>query len=382
MRAAAAWLISQGVRARDADSRVDPDFWVPIPGLESSVTNRLRGCPKCWAEGHHSLAQQSDAIDRCPLHGGSLTQQCPGCGVHLFGFCAPARTRRFGCPRGCDLARARFVGLGGRHNEAMVSAYRRQRDWVGTVRRELQVVSQVAHIPYPGYQAPQPLVGQARPSPGLLAAVLERAREQGISLPSPLAWHGKPGAHWSIDVSPWRPTGCDIGGERVEHARRSFQRGAYETFVPLPDLARFRAWYDRFPNASHYLDTAALSLISGDVIAIRMRSYLLTNAEVHALRAVLRRDLAPEVAVGHYNDLLFDLLGWAIVRRQLLAGRRHDLQALDVSERVDAIVMHRGDLFRVCAYSEQLGARAAWSQFHEPAESGGGIDYEAGGGWR
>jgi len=372
---AIAWLAEHGVSPEAARRRVDPRVWEPLPGFNSVAPECLRICPCCMELQFHTWAWSSDLISRCPVHEVPLTQSCPACGVRLLAKGSTLRKSAFCCPRECMLSAAIFGGLG-TANEPGAPLLAQQFRWVTQVRNIVSVQVGLAHVAYPPYLAIANLRTPPQPSSGLTAAVLEQMSRVGVDLPRLLPWHDMNPHSWRVRVAPWNAALSGVPPERIEHARRSIRRTAYVTQLPIFDLASFRTWYDRTPAMWPWINLETLVLVSGDIVSISVESHLLIANELHALRQLLARHNPVDLAASVYQDVLFEILVFAVKRRAQLDCLQPSGEILCIAERVDAVLLAAGQFWKIVAQSLAAPADSdSWREYQEPAELGGGYVY-------
>ena len=86
--------------------------WEQFPnGLRSCMTDRLRWCPECMAEGFHTLLGNIRLITRCPIHSLPMLEECPKCHqsftMRLSSLAVPRRSCLCGRTQFLTLSQAR-----------------------------------------------------------------------------------------------------------------------------------------------------------------------------------------------------------------------------------------------------------------------------------
>lgn len=67
------------------------------PFAHLALSENLRFCGACLAQGYHSLAHQMIGVARCPIHRTSLTDRCPHCHGTFSGFAVEGSLQPFCC---------------------------------------------------------------------------------------------------------------------------------------------------------------------------------------------------------------------------------------------------------------------------------------------
>lgn len=362
----------------NSELKLRPVEWQPFPELSSTPHECLRGCPRCLEAGYHSYAFQGDLIAQCPVHEAALVHRCPHCDTQLLWHTRSPSFSAFRCPTGCILLEGTHSGLHVPFESAITAALQQHLAWTKTLRETLMVASGPVHIAYPPYIAVGPLRTPPLPSKGLLPAMLHALQAKGVAFPAFNAFHEQSHGQWAVEVNPWIWSDTvNRDEEQLEGYRRAFRRGAYRTHVPITDRENFERWLVK--NESEHKRWHDSNLEEGNCCAVfSLPSYMLTNNELMALRRLLSRGTAPDLASAHYQRLLTELLEHARLRRFALDILREPSPHVTVAEAFDAIVKTQAGYWHVSGRTRgDDESRRAWQDFREPAEMASGIIHVA-----
>lgn len=285
-----------------------------------------------------------------------------------------ARESAFQCPRGCPLLAGLHVGLG-REDELLVCELARHLEWTAQARKSFRFVSGPAHVAYPPYLAIFPLRTPPLPSPGLYPGLRDLLLASGEDVPAPLAFHDRSHGGWQMEVQPWHwKETTELSESDLELMRRSFRRGAYKTQVPVADLRHLQEKISTLPFAR--ILNAGEGRIESDQRTFLFPSYLITNNEFAALRRILVRGVAADLACAHYQEFLIELLGAALSRREALDRLKEPSKQLTMAERFEGIVRTENHYWKVRGhtYADEK-SQETWSDLREPAEMSQGLIY-------
>lgn len=352
-----------------------PHAWKLFPSLCSSPPECLRGCPMCLADRYHSYAMQDDLLAECPLHGCPLSHLCLRCGVSLV---RPARnpiSNALRCPRGCSLTAAAHSGLHVAQLDLMTSRLADHLHWVTKAREAIMLCCQPVYIAYPPHTISAEGEAGIRPSPGLVVAFLRQLDAAGASLPARLAYHSPDEGRWQVQVTRpevqcGRSEASAIPGAQA--CRDSFRRGVFVTRVPVYSIASWVEW----KNALQGDETAQLVELANPgrgVMAIELPSYLVTNAELSALQALLCQSSDEMAACALYDELLYGILNRACARRLALDTMSMRDDSLRLEEVFEALVRVEDKTWRISGRTQcEPAASVAWVDYRELADMAAG----------
>lgn len=344
--------------------------WEIFPSLISSPTTYIRGCTKCLSAGYHTNATQSSLLASCPLHGTDLTQICPMCGTPLLRSTLDPVASAFRCPRGCSLSIGSHAGLCPDEDDGLRAPLEAHLTWLDKIHKQIKFVSGPVHVTYPPYSRIVDWRAFPFPSKGLFASLCDALRTINIDLPEPLPFHQEKTGEWVVQIERWIQSrrSCD-SDLFIDILQNSFQRGAYNTLLPIPYIKPFVLWRRAMPLRKRLFSNRTIEQTRRGTLLVTVPSSLITNNEIVAMRKILADARDPSIATLHYEKFLFDSLDR--VKQRVLETENCDVPSriLTVAEHFEGLVQTSIGTFRVLAVTHgDKNSRGTWLNFQERAD--------------